>query len=71
VPEQRHRLAEAHLVVQRDEADEIAVTAAAIAVEQILERVHQETGLVLEVQRAQAHIIKIIAQLRPLNPPSK
>src|SRR5215831_11358116 len=54
-PEQGHRLAEAHLVVQLDEADEIAATAAAIAVEQVLDRVHQEAGLVVEVQRAQSH----------------
>src|SRR5215831_20700739 len=54
-PEQRHGLPEAHIVLQLDEADEIAATAAAIAVEQVLERVHQEAGLVVEVQRAQAH----------------
>src|SRR5262249_58771870 len=54
-PEQRHRFAEAHIVVQLDEADEIAPTAAAIAVEQVLDRVHQEAGLVIEVQRAQSH----------------
>src|SRR5215472_1667882 len=54
-PEQGHRFAEAHIVVQLDEADEIAATAAAIAVEQVLDRVHQEAGFVIEVQRAQSH----------------
>jgi hypothetical protein len=54
-PEQGHRFAEAHIVVQLDEADEIAATAAAIAIEQVLERVQLETGLVVEVQRAQSH----------------
>jgi hypothetical protein len=53
--EQRHRFAESHVVVEFDEANNIAAAAAAIAVEQVLDRIHQETGLVLEVQWAQPH----------------
>ena len=53
--EKCHRITKSHGEVEFDEANEIAATSAAIAVEKILGGVHQETGLVLGVQRTQSH----------------
>src|SRR5216684_4059806 len=53
--EKCHRITKSHGEVEFDEANEIAATSAAIAVEKILGRVHQEAGLVIGVQRTQSH----------------
>jgi hypothetical protein len=53
--QQCHRVAESHGKVEFDEANEIAATSAAIAVEEIFGGVHQKAGLLFGVQRAQSH----------------
>jgi hypothetical protein len=53
--EKCHGITKSHGEVEFDEANEIAATSAAIAVEKILGRVHQEAGLVIGVQRTQSH----------------
>src|SRR6266852_8982383 len=53
--EKCHRITKSHGEVEFDEANEIAATSAAIAVEEVLGRVHQKAGLLFRVQRAQSH----------------
>src|SRR5260370_23847091 len=53
--EKGQRIKKSNGEVEFDEANEIAATSAAIAVEKILGRVHQEAGLVIGVQRTQSH----------------
>jgi hypothetical protein len=53
--EQRHGFSESHVVVELDEADEIAAASAAIAIKQVLDGVHQKAGLAVGVQGTQSH----------------
>lgn len=53
--EQRQRLWEVHLVIQFGEANHVAAATAAVTVEQVLVGIHQKTGLMIFVQRAQSH----------------
>ena len=53
--EQDQRLRELHLVIQFGEANYVTAAAAAITVEQVVERVHQKAGFMIFVQRTQAH----------------
>lgn len=55
LPQQRDGLREVHLVIELGETNHIAATPAAIAIEQVLVAIYQETGLVIGVQRAQPH----------------
>ena len=49
-----HRLAESHSVIEFDKANHIAAAATAIAIEQILGGIDQETRLAIVVQRAES-----------------
>src|SRR5947209_19001750 len=53
--QERDRLTEWHAVIQLGEADHIAATSTAIAVEQVLVRVEKETRFAISMQRAQPH----------------
>src|SRR5271165_3067692 len=53
--EERDRVTERHAMVQLGEADHIAATAAAIAVEQVFVRVEKEARFAISMQRAQPH----------------
>jgi hypothetical protein len=53
--QQSQRMRELHLVIEFDKPNHIPTTAAAVAIKQILARVHQETGLMIIVQGAQSH----------------
>src|ERR1700694_1222048 len=53
--QERDRLTEWHAVIQLGEADHIAATSAAIAVEQVFVRVEKETRFAIGMQRAQSH----------------
>src|SRR3974390_210092 len=53
--QERNGFTERHAVIQLGEADHIAAAPAAIAIEQTLARVHQETGFAVGVERANSH----------------
>src|ERR1035438_8514773 len=53
-PQERYGLGKLHLMIEFGEADDVAAATAAVAVEEILLRVHQQAGFVVRVQRTQS-----------------
>jgi hypothetical protein len=55
IPDASYGLRKLYLVIEFGKANHVAAAAAAVAVEQAFEGVHQKAELVVSVQRTQAH----------------